>query len=92
LVAAVTARCRRCRRWPAITVTFRDVVGLALVFKLNTVKGRYCRDCGLALARRTQTRTLVVGWWGLVAIPANIVVIALNGLQQRKLHALGRPR
>lgn len=90
--AAITAPCQTCGRSPALVVTFRTVIGLGLPYRLNTTKGRYCRACGTAAFRDANNRTLLLGWWGVFALFANIVVIVMNLAAYRRVRALGQPR
>jgi predicted RNA-binding Zn-ribbon protein involved in translation (DUF1610 family) len=89
--AAVTPACQTCGRWPATSVTFRQVTGIVLAFRLTTRKARLCRDCGVAAFRDATNRTLLAGWWGVLAVFANIVVIAMNLRSRRVVKALSPP-
>ena len=90
--AAITAPCQTCGRTPALTVTYRTVVGLVLPFRLATTRRRYCRACGSRAFKVANNRTLVAGWWSVFGFFVNIVVVVANLRAYRRVRALGSPR
>lgn len=83
--------CEVCGRAPATSLRLRCVTGLVVLFSVRTENHIVCRDCGIARFRQVGAESMVTGWWGLVAYFANLVVLAGNYLQRRRLNALGRP-
>jgi hypothetical protein len=74
-------RCWRCGRpEPELAFRrFRRVVGLAIFDSVETLVGYYCVDCRRQLFREYQTKTLIFGWWGLLAMLfRNPYAIAVN--------------
>lgn len=78
--------CIVCGRGPALDAKLRTVTGIVVAFRMRSITGTFCRDCGIAMARRTLDRTLVSGWWGLFAGVANWYAAAVDA------GALGRFR
>jgi transposase-like protein len=72
-------QCMVCGRGPARVTTLRSVTGIVIAFRMRRIRGTFCRDCGVAMARRTQNRTLLAGWWGLFAGVANLFALGVNG-------------
>ncbi|MGD9794010.1 MAG: hypothetical protein AB7V43_11060 [Acidimicrobiia bacterium] len=56
-----------------------------------TVKGVYCRDCGLAVGRDSTNKTLITGWWGLLSFFTNLAFVAGAVGELRRLRRLERP-
>lgn len=73
--------CEICGSQPAIPVSFAQVTGWIIWFTHTSTKVMACHDCGTAIGRRVQNRTLWRGWWGVFAALANLVVIVLNSRQ-----------
>jgi hypothetical protein len=78
--------CVFCGRGPALAATLRSVTGIVIAFRMRSIKGPFCRDCGTALARGALNRTLLTGWWGLFAGVANLYASLVDAV------ALGRFR
>ncbi len=47
---------------------YRKVIGWLVFDHVETLAGYYCAECRKKLFRRYQTRTLLLGWWGLFAL------------------------
>jgi hypothetical protein len=84
--------CQVCGRPPAITVALRRVTGMVVLYRIGTLRRTVCRECGIALFRQVSGTSMVVGWWGLIAYFANLVVLALNARQRLRLSGLDAPR
>jgi hypothetical protein len=84
--------CELCGCSPAVGVAFRSVRGLAVVHRFVTVRGRLCRDCGLAHGRERMARTLVGGWWSIGGFLATPVLLVLNLRRLRRVELLAAPR
>ncbi len=67
-----------CGWWPAAPLRLRWTAGLVLVWSVTTVSSTLCRRCGEATYAGVQARSLVRGWWGLIAPLANLVNLARN--------------
>lgn len=83
--------CAICGCSPATDVTFMQGIGLLLMRRTKTLRVRACRDCGIALFRETQSRTLLTGWWSVFSFFSNLVFLWDNAVARRRLAALGAP-
>jgi hypothetical protein len=81
-----------CGYVPASEVTFMQCIGMLFLRRAKTLRIRACRDCGRALFRRTQSLTLLTGWWGMISAVTNIAYLWGNFKERRTLDALGEPR
>jgi hypothetical protein len=56
---------------------FRRVVALVFFDQIHTLDGPFCRSCRYRLFVRYQVLTIVLGWWGVLAMlfrnPAAII-------------------
>jgi hypothetical protein len=59
--------------------------------RTKTLSIRACRDCGIALFREAQSRTLLTGWWGVFSFFSNLVYLWDNAAARRRLAALSAP-
>jgi hypothetical protein len=84
--------CVLCGHGPARNTVLRQVTGLVFWLSWQTVNGPFCRDCGVATFRAMTSRTLVTGWWGVVAFPFNLYTVARNLVSGRRVAALDVPR
>jgi zinc protease len=92
LRAVGDASCRVCGRAPAITISLRRVTGMLILYQIATLRRTLCRECGIALFRQFSATSMLVGWWGLIAYFANLVVLGLNARQRLRLSNLEAPR
>lgn len=83
--------CQVCGRAPAIQLHLRCVTGMILMYSIRTERHLLCRDCGIARFRTVSGESMVGGWWGLIAYFANVIVLAENANQRRRLAALPSP-
>jgi predicted Zn-dependent peptidase len=84
--------CQVCGRPPAIQVELRRVIGLIILARMVTIRRTVCRQCGIALFRQVSGTSMVLGWWGVVAYPVNLVFLAVNAEQRLRLGRLEAPR
>lgn len=62
-------RCHRCGASDDLEFRrYRQVIGLAVMDKVHTYSGYFCKPCRGAMFRKYQALTLVTGWWGLLAM------------------------
>jgi hypothetical protein len=83
--------CLFCGHQPALPITLRRNLGLLITHRVSTLGGSFCRDCGTALFRSTQNRTLIGGWWGLISFFSNFLAIFINFVAWAQLRGLGPP-
>lgn len=55
--------CQVCGAWPAAHATVRGHQGIVVLMRFLSVRGPFCRDCGLSTYRRMSSDTLWQGWW-----------------------------
>jgi hypothetical protein len=84
--------CAICGSMPAADVTFTQGIGMVILRRAKVVEVRACRDCGTALFRKTQSQTLLTGWWGVISAVTNVGYVWGNVQARRTLNALGEPR
>lgn len=51
-----------------------------------------CRTCGIVVAEEALNGTMVKGWWGVIAVLANLVAVATNVAAWFGFRALALPR
>ena len=80
--------CGDCGAAPALTVRFRQTIGLLLAWKNKTYRPTLCRDCGVAFGNDVSRRSLVTGWWGIFAPIVNVLTLRGNAREIRRLRRL----
>ncbi|MFD3470186.1 hypothetical protein ACFWWM_28240 [Streptomyces sp. NPDC058682] len=70
--------CRLCGAWPAAHATVRGHQGLIVLMRFLSLRGPFCRDCGLATYRRMSSDTLWQGWWGPLSVFITPVTLLMN--------------
>ncbi|MFA7763321.1 hypothetical protein ACGFNX_23035 [Streptomyces sp. NPDC048723] len=70
--------CRLCGAWPAAHATVRGHQGLIVLMRFLSLRGPFCRDCGLATYRRMSSDTLWQGWWGPLSAFITPVTLLMN--------------
>jgi hypothetical protein len=61
--------CQRCGETGDLEFRrYRKVIGWFIFDHVDTLAGYYCPGCRRKLFRQYQGRTLVVGWWGVLAV------------------------
>ncbi|MET8676136.1 hypothetical protein ABZW18_00640 [Streptomyces sp. NPDC004647] len=84
--------CRFCGAVPAAETTFRSHQGFLVMMRSQSLRGPYCRICGIAIFREMTTSSLWQGWWGpLSLVLANPITIALNLVSRARIKKLGPP-
>lgn len=73
--------CMLCGHGPAQPVTVRRNVGLLISRKVFHLDGPMCRDCGQALLRDAQARSVWTGWWGVISVFANAGNLFVNAAE-----------
>jgi hypothetical protein len=91
VAAHATGSCEHCGASPATHVTFRQVTGLVLAWRVRKVPVVACGPCAVAVGRQVQQRTLVTGWWGVFATVVNLWALVRNGVELRRAARLPRP-
>jgi hypothetical protein len=81
--------CRNCGRSPAAKVTFKSVQGFVVMANIGTLRGAYCRDCGLKAKAQMNARTLKGAWFSISSLIAMPIYLATNASAGKKLERLG---
>jgi hypothetical protein len=84
--------CRNCGSVPAAAVGFRKIQGMVVLMRWQRYDGPFCRDCGLAFFRLATSRTLVQGWWGILAFFVTWVTLVENLGNRGKVAGLAAPQ
>jgi len=84
-------QCQDCHAAPALTVRFRQTIGLLLAWKHITLRPTLCRDCGIAVGNDVSRRSLLTGWWGIFAPIVNVLTLRRNAREIRRLRRLPAP-
>lgn len=87
-----TFGCEMCGATPATSLSFKQVTGQVFRDLIRTFDARLCRDCGLAIGREVQSRTILSGWWGVFASFRNIAAIASNSNNLYKASLIEPPK
>lgn len=83
--------CVLCGSWPAAFVRFERQTGLVITRTVYSFDERLCRQCGLAMGRAQQSRTLATGWWGIISFFVNFAIIFRNATNLRRVARLTPP-
>jgi hypothetical protein len=83
--------CSLCGHAPAASVTFRCQEGALFSRRRFSLRSSLCRDCGRAVGRAHQDRTLRRGFWGPTLFVTNVGVAVDNARSLRTISRLGRP-
>ncbi|MEV6928053.1 hypothetical protein AB0M46_26620 [Dactylosporangium sp. NPDC051485] len=83
-------QCRFCTSVPAVQAGYQAIQNVAVWFRITTVQGPFCRDCGTAVFRHLQQKTLTLGWYGILA-PFAATVLLLNLIRMDKVTGLAAP-
>ena len=93
--AAVNVVCQQCGATPAKKVVFQSIAGTVIMHQIRTVKGNFCRDCGLRIKDEMNAYTLKRGWFsigGIIGIPMFLGINAIRAGRLNKLPAPVRPQ
>jgi hypothetical protein len=88
--AALNVVCQSCGATPAKKVVFQSIAGMVVMHRIRTVKGNFCRDCGLRVKDEMNAYTLKRGWFsigGIIGIPMFLGINALRASRLKKLPA-----
>jgi hypothetical protein len=91
--APVTVVCQSCGATPAAKVVFQSIAGMVIMHTIRTVKGNFCRDCGLRVKDEMNAYTLKRGWFsigGIIGIPIYLGINAMRAGRLKKLPAPAR--
>jgi len=83
--------CEYCGSAPAIKVAPQSLLGLVLFYRITTYKAHYCRDCGRAMIRELNAKTLVGGWWSIGGPILVAIGLLFNGIRLLRLRGLAAP-
>jgi hypothetical protein len=85
-------QCRYCGSYPAKKATFRGHRGIIIVMQFLSLKGPFCRDCGISTFRDMTSKTFVQGWWGYASFVITPFVLLWNLFQRLKFNDMPAPR
>ncbi len=85
-------RCTYCGSTPTAFVDFRAQRGYGLFRRVRTFVGPFCRDCGLAMFRKSTATTLVAGWFGLISLVTTPGYLISNLTRRRHVARLAAPQ
>jgi hypothetical protein len=83
--------CRLCGSVPAAAVTFRQHTGMILMMRFGSLKGPFCRDCGIYVYRKMTAHTLLAGWWGWASFFITPITLLLNLARRGTVARLAPP-
>lgn len=84
-------QCRFCGCVPGVLASFQRIQGMIIMWSTKTVRGPFCRDCGIATFRQMTSETLVMGWWGPFSWILVPVTVLFNLDSRRKVTGLPAP-
>jgi zinc protease len=83
-------RCQVCGAQPAHEVVLREHATF-VVARLKTIRGVFCRDCGIARFRQAQRYMLAWAWWGFPGLVVGPMGIIPNVAEWNRLRKLPVP-
>jgi hypothetical protein len=86
--ASTALTCRDCGRTPAAKVTFKAVQGFLILSRISTLRGAYCRDCGLRAKQAMNAKTLKGASFSITALIAMPIYLSTNAMAAGKLNKL----
>jgi hypothetical protein len=89
--APVNPACQSCKATPAAKVAFQSIEGLLLLHTIRTVRGYFCRDCGLRVKQEMNNRTLSRGWFSVGALIGMPIILGMNAARAGKMNKLPVP-
>jgi hypothetical protein len=84
-----TGGCQQCGAVPAMSIKLHGHVGMVILQRFLTYRGRFCRDCGISRFRTVQKQLMLLGWWGFISFFVTIVNIGQNLFTFSRLRSLG---
>jgi hypothetical protein len=85
---STTGVCQVCQGPNARRVKFLRITGLVLLFRWRSTDLVACHDCGLAVGREQQSKTLLLGWFGLFSFFLNLYAVARNTVSLARVRRL----
>ncbi len=83
--------CVLCGAGPARFLRFEHQNAWLLGATSYSIGADLCRSCGQSIGRAKQNRTLLTGWWGLLALLRNLFVVTRNTVNLLHAARLGPP-
>lgn len=83
--------CEICGHSPAVWIDIRAVTALIILHSTDRYAATLCKNCGTAIWRDMQARTLTMGWWGIPALFVNLAVLVNNHSYGVALRELAPP-
>ena len=83
--------CRYCDASPAIKATAHGHRGMIIVMQFRSLKGPFCRDCGIAAVRDMSSQTLWQGWWGVGSMVVAPITLLVNLVQRVRFEGMAEP-
>ena len=90
--APASGECSMCGHAPGIEMTFEYQRGVLVWRRHYLLRTWLCRDCGRAIGRGWQDRTLRGGLWGPTLLVRNVGVVNRNARQLRLAATLAPPQ
>lgn len=84
--------CRFCGGFPAVEATVRGHQGMLILMRFLSLKGPFCRGCGIAVHREMTTRTMWQGWWGYLSFLITPFTLLYNFVPRSKFNKLPAPQ
>ena len=84
--------CRFCGGFPAVEATVRGHQGMLVLMRFLSLKGPFCRSCGIAVHREMTTRTMWQGWWGYASFLITPITLLYDFVPRAKFNKLPAPQ
>jgi hypothetical protein len=91
-INSTAPRCGICGAVPAKKVILQGFIGLALLVHVKSYKGWICRQCGIAMGRDLNARSMTFGWWSIMSPIAVPMGMFANAMRMRALSRLAEPQ
>jgi hypothetical protein len=83
--------CQSCGATPSAKVVFQSIAGMLIMHTIRTVKGNFCRDCGLRVKDEMNAYTLKRGWFSIGGIIGTPIFLTANAVRAGRLKKLPAP-
>ncbi len=84
--------CRFCGGYPAVQATVRGHQGMIVIMRWLSLRGPFCRFCGISAHRDMTTKTMWQGWWGYGSFLITPFVLLYNLIPRSRFHKLPAPQ
>ncbi len=84
--------CRFCGGFPAVEATVRGHQGMVIMMRFLSLKGPFCRLCGIAVHREMTARTMWQGWWGWASFLITPFTLLYNLVPRSRFNKLPMPQ